>query len=94
MGGGAAQMTQEQFETAVEQTRIALGLREAARRVLVDGEPGAEVAREIGMTRQQLSRSVQRIRQTAGLVTISVTVPAEHRPALEAWVIDHGGSIE
>lgn len=51
-------MKEAEFLEAVGKTRLGEKNREAARRVLVDGERQADVCRELGVLPQQLSRAV------------------------------------
>lgn len=51
-------MKEADFLEAVGKTRLGEKNREAARRVLVDGEKQADVCRELGVFPQQLSRAV------------------------------------
>lgn len=51
-------MKETDFLEAVGKTRLGEKNREAARRVLVDGERQADVCRELGVLPQQLSRAV------------------------------------
>ncbi len=87
-------MTPDQFSAAVADTRLKPAQVSAARRVLVDDEAQADVAADLGMAKQQVSRAVQRVKEAAGLVTVSVTLPADRRAALLEWIERNGGAVE
>jgi hypothetical protein len=87
-------MTPEQFDSVVAGTRITPAMREAARRVMVDGVPAVEAAREAAVKPQQLNQTLRRVEAVAGLVRVVVTLPEEQRGAIEVWVTDRGGEVE
>lgn len=59
-------MSPEQFEIALERTRLSDASAHAARLVLVEGTSQAGAASQVGIKhRQQVSRAVNRLRQAA-----------------------------
>ena len=86
-------MTPEQFDSVVAGTRITPAMREAARRVMVDGVPAVEAAREAAVKPQQLNQTLRRVEAVAGLVRVVVTLPEEHLVKMDAWVRHHRGAM-
>lgn len=87
-------MTPDEFTTAVALTRMQPEQISAARRVLIDCEAVHVVAADAGLAKQAVSRAVARVKEAAGLVTVSVTLPAEYQSALCAWVAKRGGIVD
>ena len=65
-------MKEADFLEAVGKTRLGEKNREAARRVLVDGERQADVCRELGVLPQQLSRAVGVLEREAEMLSEQV----------------------